>query len=140
MLTPMQEQAVDLLFEGTLEEAAARLGIKVQKLRQWMDNEDFRKVLEKRSDEKRQSARRIAVQAALLAAQALEAAAESGDEKGFCKTSVDILKAVGAFTDKSEAATSENGDGADALDKLIQMAEMAEGDSGESDHPCREEE
>ena len=95
MLSRTQSRAVELLFEYTDEEVAAKLRIKRETLESWKQNPEFVQAVQERLKENRQAAVRILSRVYLDACREIEALIRSDDDKNKHKVIVDILKASG---------------------------------------------
>jgi hypothetical protein len=109
--------AVELLMSYPDTVVAEMLGVRLQTVVRWMQDEDLAETLRSREREQARSLARLARQAAVRAAAALCQAAGNGS-KPDPKVMLDILKASGAFE-------AEQADPAEALRDIIKFAGQA---------------
>ena len=95
MLSSTQSRAVELLFEFTDAEVAAKLRIKRETLEAWKQNPEFVQAMQERLKGNRQAAVRILSRLYLDACREIDALIRSDDDKSKHKVIVDILKASG---------------------------------------------
>jgi myo-inositol-1-phosphate synthase len=113
MLSSTQSRAVELLFEFTDAEVAAKLRIKRETLEAWKQNPEFVQAVQERLKENRQAAVRILSRVYLNACREIEALVRSDDDKNKHKVIVDILKASGLLKELGAEET-------DYVDTLLQ--------------------
>ena len=117
------QAAVELLMSYPDSTVAEMLGIRLATLRRWMHMEDFAEALKERDQEQEATVARIARQAAVNAAASLcQVAGEPS--KTDIKVFLEVLKACGAFDEKTE-------DAGQALAQIIRLATAAEEISSE---------
>ena len=127
MLSSTQSRAVELLFEFTDAEVAAKLRIKRETLEAWKQKPEFVQAVQERLKENRQAAVRILSRVYLDACREIEALVRSDDDKNKHKVIVDILKASGLLKELGAEET-------DYVDTLLRrLADEPEGEEEESE-------
>ena len=124
MLSSTQSRAVELLFEFTDAEVAAKLRIKRETLEAWKQNPEFVQAVQERLKENRQAAVRILSRVYLDACREIDALIRSDDDKSKHKVIVDILKASGLLKELGAEET-------DYVDALLQR--LADEQDGEEE-------
>lgn len=109
MLTGIQNQAVDMLFELSQEETAMKLGIGEDQIEEWKSNPEFSGRLSRKLTENRATARRILSRTCVDACRELEALIKSDDSKDKPRAIIEVLKASGLFKELSMEETDEIG-------------------------------
>lgn len=97
MLTMPKRRALSLLMVCSPDLAAALCQVRIGTLRRWMSQPEFSAEMARLQAETRQAAARIALSAALAAAQKLGDAIRTGEDKGLSRHAVDVLKISGVF-------------------------------------------
>jgi hypothetical protein len=120
----LQTEAVDLLFTLPPDEVARRLEIRLSTLRRWLKQPEFLQELRGRYTEKHEAAKRIALQASLAAARAVESWVNTGEDKGTAKAAVDLMKSGGLLDLAAASASADAAD--DQLTELVRLVNQEE--------------
>ena len=128
MLNDKKQKAVELLFEFTEAEVAAKLKISRKMLREWMNELEFQQAIGEEIRANRQASVRKLSRLYLDACKEINEIIHEKEDKNRHRVIVDILKVSGLL----KASTEEDAaGGADSIQVLLAQLADEESDDGE---------
>ena len=131
MLSEKKRRAVELLFEGTEAEAAAKLRISRQTLEEWMEDREFQQAVSRYARANRRATSRMLSSLYLEACRELNVVIHEREDRNRHRAMVDILKAGGLLKDEPVDEDEEPGYVDRLLDRLAE--EQEEEETGEAE-------